>query len=194
MKKLVVLLMCAVVLLSACNARNLIANTKPFGTPIPTLIPATLPAVSGGEAASGPKCAIRAVDLLGAWVSAGYPESDPFDFSGADGAACQGTFAEDVLVLFTRSNIWYTGAAACVTCHYQDLTKAQAQMSLVNYADVLAGSRRSSADAKGKDILGGGDWEKSKLYEVFVVTKLMPLGRPANMPEKGPLVKAGKPK
>jgi hypothetical protein len=188
------LILCVGLLLSSCNAHNLIANTRPFGTPIPTLIPATLPAVSGGEEASGPKCSVRAVDLLAAWVTAGYPETDTFDFSGSDGVACLGTFAADVLPLFTRSNIWYTGAAACVTCHFKDVVKAQAQMSLEDYADILAGSRRTSADAKGNDILGGGNWETSKMHEVLMMTKLMPLGRPANMPDKGPLVKAGQPK
>jgi hypothetical protein len=63
-------------------------------------------------------------------------------------------------------------------------------MDLSSYAGILAGSRRQSADAKGNDILGAGDWEKSTLYRVLFTT-WMPLGRPQTTNEKGPLVLAG---
>lgn len=44
----------------------------------------------------------------------------------------------------------------------------------------------------GNDILGGGNWEQSKLYEVLI-SRSMPLGLPADSPAKGPTVQAGKP-
>jgi hypothetical protein len=63
-------------------------------------------------------------------------------------------------------------------------------LDVSSYAGVMAGSRRL-AEAKP---MVGGEWEKTKLYEVMVTTRFMPLNRPADMPEKGPLVAAGKPK
>jgi hypothetical protein len=194
MKKLsalLMLLLSASLLLAACYP----TRTQPFGTPIPTLVPATLPApLIGAGGPAIPRCSVRAVDLLGAWVTAKMPEADPFDFVDSQGQACQGTFAGDVLPLFSKSNLWYSGAASCTSCHHQDLTTAFAQLNLSDYVGILAGSRRTAPEAAGNDILAGGDWEKSKLYEVLVITKLMPLNRPADVPEKGPLVSAGAPK
>ncbi len=190
MKKLTLVVLILAALLSACNAQNLIANMSPYGTPIPTLIPATpVAAQSGSAAQSG--CSVRAVDLLAAWVSAGSPENDPFEFTDDNGARCQGFFAADVLPLFNQSNLWFKGALSCVTCHGPDLNISYAQLNLTTYADLRVGSRRL---AESKDILGGGQWEASKLYEVLVTTRFMPLGRPVDMPEKGPLLKAGAPK
>lgn len=178
-------------LLAACSG----GTSQVKRTPIPTLIPATLAAPSGaGRLASlsgGERCAVQAVDLIGAWVSAGSPETTPFDFTDASGKACQGTFANDVRFLFTESNVWFDGALACSACHGPDLAESYANMNLGDYQGILAGSRRQSAGAKGSDILGGGDWTKARLNQVLV-TRFMPLGRPQTSPEKGPLVMVGK--
>lgn len=166
-------------------------------TPIPTLIPATLAAPSGAgklaSLSSGTYCAVRAVDLIGAWVKAGSPETNPFDFTDANGKACTGTFKDDVHFLFTESNVWFDGALACAACHGPDLAASYANMNLSDYQGILAGSRRQSAGAKGSDILGSGDWSKARLNQVLI-TRFMPLGRPQTSPEKGPLVMVGKPK
>ncbi len=192
MKRKLFLLVTAILFgfsLAACDQ----ANTKPFGTPVPTLAAAKLPASSGGvvQSPAAVRCSVRAIDLLGAWVSAGYPETDPFGFTGADGQTCQGTFGDDVQPLFTESNLWYEGAPSCAACHGPDVEKSYAQLNLRDYAGITAGSRQLATPT---DILGGGTWEQSKLYEVLVTMRFMPWGRPADFPEKGPLVSAGMPK
>lgn len=164
-------------------------------TPIPTLAPAFLPtpqtALTGGGGAS--KCRIAAVPLIGAWVSAGYPETDPFVFTDLNGVECQATY-RDVNVLFSEANLWYPGSLACTTCHNSTLSAGAAQLDLSSYAGVLAGSRRASADVKGNDILGGGVWEDSLLYQQLFVLRAMPFGRPPDVPAEGPVIFAGSPK
>ncbi|NOZ00169.1 MAG: hypothetical protein GXP40_13365 [Chloroflexi bacterium] len=165
-------------------------------TPIPTLIPATLPVAQpgeGGGAAQGAKCSVNGVDLIGAWVAAGSPEEDAFNFTDLNGAACQGTFSEDVKPLFTEANLWYPGALACSSCHGSDVEIASARLSLSSYAGIVAGSQRASAEAKGNDILGGGNWEEATLYDVLYTSRTMPMGRPADSPPEGPVVFAGSP-
>jgi hypothetical protein len=190
-KLLITLIILVGTLLASCNA----ANTRPFGTPIPTLIPATMPApVPVALTRTDKVCTIHAVDLLAAWVTAGYPETNAFDFVGADGKACSGTFQADVAPLFDEPNLWYAGAISCASCHGPDLQVSYAKLNLADYPGIVAGSRRPDANTNGDDILGGGVWESSKLYNVLVKMKFMPLGRPESMPEKGPLVEAGTPK
>jgi hypothetical protein len=164
-------------------------------TPIPTLIPVGLgaPTAQVNQASAGDQpCLIAALDLIAAWVKADKPESAAFPFSAVDGKACQGTFSKDVQPLFNQPNIWFGGALACTACHSADVTQAAANMSLGSYAGIRAGSRRTDNATQDQDILGdAATWEKSKLY-LMITTRQMPIGRPANSPERGPLVKAGK--
>lgn len=176
---------------------------QPVGTPIPTLIPATLPAPKVGAAAEPlkPRCHIAALDLMGAWVSAGYKETDPFTFTDVTGLNCTASFKDDVQMLFITPNVWYDGAPACTTCHYADVKKATKNMDLSSYAGILAGSGRVNGEAKGNDILGGGNWEQALLHNMLfapdgkttINRPAMPLGRPANVPAKGPVIAAGIP-
>lgn len=180
-----------------CDFNNSCANTSQSGlTPVPTLIPATMPIpeVGAGHQAAPAKCQVATVDLIGDWVKAGVPEKVPFDFTDAKGTACTATFSADVLPLFTTPNLWYDGASACTTCHSADVTAATMHMSLASYQDILAGSNRANANSKGTDILGGGNWEKSILYDMLYTKKSMPLGRPATVPAAGPVIFAGTPK
>lgn len=163
----------------------------PERTPIPTLIPASMPLPVAVNEAPKVACQITTVDLLGAWVSAGYPEKDPFSFTDINGANCTATYPEDITPLFQEGNLWYSGAPPCTTCHNSTLNQATAGMDLSSYQGILAGSRRTSADVTGNDILGGGVWENSKLYTMLFVKKLMPQGRPADVPAKGPVIFAG---
>jgi hypothetical protein len=168
----------------------------PVVTPIPTLIPATLPAPMMGSplAAGTAKCSVDAETLLRTWISVGYPEEESFEFTDKSGVVCQATF-EDLQILFNESNLWYTGASACITCHNANVSVSSAQLDMSSYAGILAGSRRVSADVDGQDILGGGDPEQSLLYQQLFITNLMPLGRPPGVvPEGGPTVLAGTPK
>lgn len=169
-------------------------------TPIPTLVPATMPVQDASlESAAISKCQVAAVDLVGAWVSAGYSETDTFTFTDVNGQTCEGAFPKDVQPLFLESNLWYPGSLSCASCHQPDLAVAQKNMNLSSYAGILAGSERANGEAQGKDILGGGDWEQSLLYQVLYapdgVTAIgqpaMPLGRPAEVPAEGPVIFAG---
>jgi hypothetical protein len=146
----------------ACNRGNALPET----TPIPTLIPATLPAMKMEEVptAASDKCHVAGVDLVGAWVAAGSPGTEPFEFTDANEATCEATF-EDVLPLFTQSNLWYSGSLSCISCHSVTLAVSPAQLDLSSYEGILAGSRRADDAPKGTDILGGGNWESSLLYQ-----------------------------
>lgn len=161
-------------------------------TPIPTLAAATLPAPDFSvQTTTLNQCRIAAVNLIGAWVSAGYPETDTFTFTDIDGQTCEATFPNDVHPVFIESNLWYPGSLSCSSCHNPDMAVSSAQLDLSSYEGILAGSRRTSPDVLGNDILGGGDWETSLLYDVLFVRKFMPLGRPPDVPAEGPVVFAG---
>lgn len=152
----------------ACNRGNLpVART-----PIPTLIPATLPAMemSSSAAANPNKCYVAGVDLLGAWVDAGASDTEAFEFEDANGKKCEATFA-DVKPLFVNSNMWYSGSLSCMSCHSVDLAVSPAQLDLSSYEGILAGSRRADDAPKGTDILGGGNWKSSLLYQFIAETK-----------------------
>ncbi|MBN2387921.1 MAG: hypothetical protein JXB85_12960 [Anaerolineales bacterium] len=163
-------------------------------TPIPTLLPASLPTPQTGPgSAAATRCTVQAETLLAAWVNAGVPERQPFAFTDVNGIACQATFA-DLQPLFAEGNLWYTGAVACTTCHNSTLSAAAAGMDLSDYTGILAGSRRASLEASGNDILGGGDWAASKLNEQLFVLEKMPFGRPQGaVPAGGPTLLAGEP-
>lgn len=198
---ILILIWIAYVYVSACGFSLTCqkASSLPPLTPIPTLIPATMPAA---QRAAGEfnKCQITALDLIGAWVSAGYPENDPFTFTDVQGRTCQATFYQDVQPLFIESNIWYPGSQGCSSCHYADVTQSIMNMDLSTYAGILAGSGRANREPKGKDILGGGVWEQSLLYQMLYAPNgqttigrpAMPLGRPPSVPAEGPLIYAGR--
>jgi hypothetical protein len=185
---LIVLLGCSV-LLSACYG----ASRNPALLKLPKFVPlsaAVQADFSGLQPPASESCAVRAVDLLGAWTAAGAPEKDPFAFSDVDGKPCQGVFDADILPLFTQANLWYAGAISCRTCHQPDVTVAYGRMNLSDYQGIMAGSGRDSADTKGEDILGGGIWEQSSLYKALT-SGAMPPNPPAGQNPKGPLVYAG---
>ena len=141
-------------------------------TPIPTLLPATLPAreTGNGTVVISDQCHVTAVDLVGAWVEAGSPETEAFQFTDMNGQGCESTFQE-VKPLFVEGNFWYSGSLTCVSCHSVDVTISPAQLDLSSYASIMSGSRRADAESKGTDILGGGKWEGSLLYEFLSTSK-----------------------
>ena len=192
----------SIVYISSCGFTFTCNRSEPLvdRTPIPTLIPATLPVQSTGGDAVFNKCQIAAADLIGTWVSAGYPETDKFTFTDVKGQECEAVFGRDVQPLFLESNVWYPGSLSCSSCHNSNLATAQMNMDLSSYAGILAGSQRPNGEPKGKDILGGGVWENSVLRQMLhaengastVNRPLMPLGRTADVPDNGPLIFAGR--
>jgi hypothetical protein len=141
-------------------------------TPIPTLLPATMPVMEtgSGKIAVSDQCRVAAVDLIGAWVAAGSSETDAFQFTDINGQYCESTF-EEVKPLFVESNLWVPGSLSCTSCHSVDVTISPAQLDLSSYAGIMAGSRRADAESKGTDILGGGKWKSSLLYEFLSTSK-----------------------
>lgn len=159
-------------------------------TPIPTVGHAPIPAMVSQDTSG--KCQVRALDLLGAWVTAGASETEPFAFNDVNGNTCEGSFSEDIHPLFAEANIWSPGSSSCDSCHSADLAKTSAaKLDLTTYAGILAGSQRESADVKGTDILGGGNWESSLLYEYTYAHPALRTGH-GDAPSNGPLVFAGK--
>jgi hypothetical protein len=126
--------------------------------------------IKSKPAAISDVCRVDAVDLIGAWVSANSPEEAAFQFVDAKGITCETTFAE-VLPLFNEPNLSQSGSLACVSCHSVDVTISPAQLDLSSYAGIMAGSRREDEKSKGTDILGGGNWKTSLLYEFLAVSK-----------------------
>jgi mono/diheme cytochrome c family protein len=182
-----------------CSYRNNCADggrAQFTHTPIATLIPATLPAnvLPFPSSSSSENCSVTAEVLLSAWVSAGFPETQTFNFTDLNNVACEASFA-DLQPLFSQSNLWYPGALACTDCHNSDLSvAASAQLDLNSYAGVVAGSHRSPGTTTGVDILGAGNWQASTLNQVLFIKRQMPYGLPANVVlGSGPTFLAGLP-
>jgi mono/diheme cytochrome c family protein len=187
-----------------CSTTNSCSGIElPDVTPIPTLVPATMPAPKvGAEAvAATPKCSIAALNLIDAWIAAGYPEKDTFAFTDAKGTNCTANFNDDVHKLFVTPNLWFDGAPACTTCHHADVAKAIKNMDLSSYAGIVAGSNRLNGAPKGTDILGGGNPANALLHQMLfapggktlIGRPSMPFGRPATVPAEGPIISAGIP-
>ena len=124
-----------------CNKARLLVDR----TPIPTIGYAPVPAMEAADPSG--KCKVFAVELMGAWVSAGSPESESFSFSDIDGEQCEGNYNEDVRPLFVDANIWYAGSFSCASCHSPDiagtsaakLERRRAPAYRVSLGSVLAG-------------------------------------------------------
>jgi hypothetical protein len=168
------------------------AEPKVERTPIPTLIPASH-SESQMEVSMEEfnKCEVAASDLIGAWVSAGASETEAFPFTDANGQTCEGSY-EDIQPLFVENNLWYSGSLGCVSCHNADLTERSSGLDLTTYDAVLLGSRRvAGSTSPATDILGNGNWEESRLYEVLINQGLVPAGHSADAPVNNPILYAG---
>ncbi len=139
-------------------------------TPIPTLLPANMPVMESGETVALGQCRVAAADLIGAWVDAGSPETEAFQFVDANGQNCESTF-EEVRPLFIEANLWYAGSMSCATCHTADVATSSAQLDMGSYAGIKAGSRRPDVESNGTDILNAGKWKSSLLYDFITTSK-----------------------
>ena len=176
----VVLTWLGLIYISACGFTLSCNRADPLvvRTPVPTLIPVSHQEGQGGESAPVQfnACYVSATDLIGAWVTAGSPESEAFPFNDMNGNPCEGTFDSDIQHLFVENSFWYPGSIGCISCHNADLTDKSGGLDLSSYEGIIAGSNRSYAGAKGTDILGGGNWEDSKLHDVLVEQGLVTAG------------------
>ena len=164
----------------------------PVRTGVATLLPATPVAPVYPVSGEVVKCQVQALDLLEAWVNSGSPESEPFEVADLEGATCTAGF-QDVEATLAATNLWYPGAAACVTCHNRAFVSDPVGLDLSTYAGILAGSHRDSEEAAGDDILGDGSWLSSKLYQVLVTDATEPFGRPAGLDLANVIVSVGTP-
>jgi hypothetical protein len=191
---LMLVLWFSVIYISSCGFTLTCNQAKPLvvRTPIPTLIPAAHTEPRAGEGMSEfNKCQVAASDLVGAWVSEGYSETEPFAFSDVNGKSCEGNFAADIQPLFVENSLWYTGSIGCVSCHNSALDQRSAGLDLTTYDAMQSGSGRSDASAKGNDVFGGGKWEASALYKVLAGQALVPEGHSAESPAHAIIIFAG---
>ncbi len=164
-------------------------------TPIPTLPAAHLVSAPQTDGAGEfNKCEVRAVDLVGAWVDAGAPEADAFGFTDVHGIPCQATFEADIFPLLNETQVWFTGALSCTSCHNSALdAKRSGGLDLSSYAAIRAGSGRETVDvAQGADILASS-WTASKLYAMFNPAAEVTFGHPTLEEANTLIVFAGSP-
>jgi hypothetical protein len=188
-------LMISIVYVSACGFTFTCNRSDPKLnlTPVPTLIPHTEAEVQhpSQNMTEFNKCQVNAVDLIGDWVMAGTPESNPFPFTSLSGESCEATFA-DIQPLFVENELWKTGAIGCVSCHNADLTDRSSGLDLSSYDAILLGSRRvAGSSSPGNDILAKGDWEKSVLFDVLAHQGLVPEGHSTEVPAEALILFAG---
>jgi hypothetical protein len=186
----VVLSWLSLIYISACGFTLSCYKASPLvvRTPIPTLIPAHAanPNPVGQPAAMDfNECQVAATDLIGAWVTAGSPETDAFPFTDVNGNPCEGVFANDIQPLFVENSLWYKGAIGCVSCHNAELTDRSGRLDLSSYQGIMQG-------AQNKSILGDGNWESSSLHDVLLVKGLVPAGHSPDVhPVISPVLYAG---
>ena len=166
-----------------------------YGNPVKQAVPSRAPqarelSLAGLRLPNPQTCVVHAIDLIGAWVSAGSPERDPFAFLDVSGQPCHGNFDADVLPLFQQANLWFPGALSCRTCHGPDVNVSYARLDMSSFAGILAGSGRESVDKKGDDILGAGEWQSAKLFDKLSHGEMPPNG-PKGLDPRGPAVTAG---
>ena len=191
---LVVLSWLGLIFVSSCGFSLSCVQAAPIviRTSMPTLIPVSQPQ-NQGEQPTAPAqfnaCKVSATDLIGAWVTAGNPESDPFPFTDVNGDPCEGTFPNDIQYMFSQNSFWYQGAIGCISCHNAELLqdKKSGGLDLTSYQGILAGTNRSYEGAKGTDILGGGKWDTSLLHDVLLVHGLVPQGHSDERPPVAPV-------
>ena len=186
----------SLIYVSACGFTLTCVQAAPIviRTPIPTLIPVSHSQTQGGETQTTQfnACQVSATDLIGAWVTAGSPESETFPFTDVNGNPCEGTFANDIQHLFVENSFWHASGIGCTSCHNAELSDRSGGLDLSSYQGILAGTNRSYEGAKGTDILGAGNWDSSKLHDVLLVQGLVPAGHSPDVePISPPFLYAG---
>lgn len=136
---------------------------------------------------------LEAVKLIGAWVDAGAPEKEPFEFTGIDGKTYSGTFEADILPLFTKPDVWAPRTEACSECHHSVSKNSAHEMDLSSYKGILLGADSVSNPQNPAKIIIPGDWNNSVLRERLRNNR-MPVGMLFDITEAnrdGPVLVAG---
>ncbi len=113
--------------------------------------------------------AIKAVDLIGAWVDSGAPESKTFQYTAIDGNKYDADFQSDILPLFTNDGIWFKGSRSCASCHFANSENAYHEMDTTSYSGLMKGgdvlSHPPGVPLFGESGIGKTDydWDHSKL-------------------------------
>lgn len=173
----------AFVYISACGFTLNCVRGAPLvvRTPIPTLSPLKQ---SQGQPQAAPadfnKCQVGATDLIGAWVTAGHPETEPFPFADISGQDCQATY-EDIQPLLRDNSIWFAGSLGCTSCHNADLTDRSGGLDLSTYEAMSAHA----------GLFGDGNWEGSLLHDILVDQGLTTLGHSPDVEPSNPILYVG---
>jgi hypothetical protein len=120
------------------------------------------------EIAESTPGAVKAVDLMAAWVKAGAPNGK-FTYKDMSGNDAAGTFDVDILPLFTKDNIWGDDLAACSSCHTGNTEESLHEMDLTKYEGILKGgdvlAQPPGVALFGESMIGKTDydWGHSKM-------------------------------
>jgi hypothetical protein len=124
---------------------------------------------AGTAALAQKQAGVKAVDLIGQWVSAGAPETEMFEYTSSDNDQHTATFKDDILPLFTKDGVWFEGARSCASCHFANSENAYHEMDLTSYAGIMKGgdvlTKPPGVPLFGQDEIGATnyDWGHSKL-------------------------------
>ena len=114
--------------------------------------------------------AIKAVDLMAAWVGAGAPNGD-FTYEDMSGNSASGSFNGDVLPLFTTDGVFGEDTASCTSCHFDNSEDSYHEMDLSSYDGIMKGgdvlSQPPGVPLFGQSSIGATDydWSHSKMKE-----------------------------
>jgi len=109
-------------------------------------------------------CDLNAVGLIGAWVEAGVPETESFEYGEA-----ALNFERDILPFFVTNNMWFEGSQACTGCHFANSENSYHEMNLGTYEGLMLGgdvlSEPPGVPLFGQSEVGADDydWGHSKL-------------------------------
>ena len=114
--------------------------------------------------------AIKAVDLMAAWVGAGAPNGK-FTYEDISGNSTAASFNGDILPLMTEDDIWGDDLASCASCHSGNTEESLHEMDLTSYAGMMKGgdvlAKPPGVPLFGQSKIGGTDydWGHSKMKE-----------------------------
>jgi len=119
--------------------------------------------------------AIKAVDLMAAWVGAGAPNG-AFSYKDMSGNSTSASFDADILPLMTKDGMWGaegdgTETASCASCHSGNTEESLHEMDLTSYAGIMLGgdvlAKPPGVPLFGQSKIGATDydWGHSKMKE-----------------------------